>query len=39
MVGVPELRWLVGPYAMIFGVTLVAFARRLHQLAQEMEAA
>jgi uncharacterized membrane protein HdeD (DUF308 family) len=38
-VGVPALRWLVGPYAMIFGVTLVAFARRLHQLAQEMEAA
>lgn len=35
-VGVPSLTWLVGPYAIIFGVTLVAFARRLHQLAQEM---
>jgi hypothetical protein len=29
----------MGPYAMIFGVTLVALARRLRQLAQEMEAA
>jgi uncharacterized membrane protein HdeD (DUF308 family) len=38
-VGVPELKWLVGPYAMMFGVTLLAFARRLHQLAQEMEVA
>ncbi len=38
-VDVPALRWLVGPYAMIFGVTFVAFARRLHQLAQEMQAA
>jgi uncharacterized membrane protein HdeD (DUF308 family) len=38
-VGVPELRWLVGPYAILFGVTLLAFARRLHQLAQEIEAA
>jgi uncharacterized membrane protein HdeD (DUF308 family) len=36
--GVPALRWLVGPYAMIFGVTLLALARRLRQLAQEMEA-
>jgi uncharacterized membrane protein HdeD (DUF308 family) len=38
-VGVPALRWLVGPYAIIWGVTLVAFARRLRQLAQEMAAA
>jgi uncharacterized membrane protein HdeD (DUF308 family) len=38
-VGVPALKWLVGPYAMVFGVTLLAFARRLRQLAQEMEAA
>ena len=37
-IGVPALRWLVGPYAIIFGVTLMAFARRLHQLAQEMYA-
>lgn len=34
----PALRWLVGPYAMIFGVTLLALARRLRQLAQEIEA-
>jgi uncharacterized membrane protein HdeD (DUF308 family) len=38
-VGVPELRWLVGPYEILFGVTLLALARRLHQLAQEIEAA
>jgi uncharacterized membrane protein HdeD (DUF308 family) len=38
-VGVPALRWLVGPYAIIFGMTLLAFARRLRQLAQEIEAA
>lgn len=38
-VGVPGLTWLVGPYAILFGVTLLAFARRLHQLAQEIEAA
>lgn len=39
VIGVPALRWLVGPYTIIFGVTLVALARRLHQLAQEMQAA
>ena len=38
-IGVPELRWVVGPYAILFGVTLIALARRLHQLAQEMQAA
>jgi uncharacterized membrane protein HdeD (DUF308 family) len=38
-VDVSALRWLVGPYALIGGVTLVAFARRLHQLAREMQAA
>jgi uncharacterized membrane protein HdeD (DUF308 family) len=38
-VDVPALRWLVGPYALIFGVTLVALARRLRQLAHEMQAA
>jgi uncharacterized membrane protein HdeD (DUF308 family) len=37
--GVPGLTWLVGPYAILFGVTLLAFTRRLHQLAQEIEAA
>jgi uncharacterized membrane protein HdeD (DUF308 family) len=37
-VGVQALRWLVGPYAFIFSVTLLAFARRLRQLAQEMQA-
>jgi len=38
-VGIQPLRWLVGPYAFIFSVTLLAFARRLRQLAQEMQAA
>jgi len=38
-VGVQALRWLVGPYSFIFSVTLLAFARRLRQLAQEMQAA
>jgi uncharacterized membrane protein HdeD (DUF308 family) len=38
-VGVPELRWLVGPYAMMFGVTLAALSRRLRQIAQEMAGA
>jgi uncharacterized membrane protein HdeD (DUF308 family) len=36
-VGVPELRWLVGPYAIIFGATLLVLVRRLRQLAQEIE--
>src|SRR6266850_354561 len=31
-VGVPALRWLVGPYAIIFGATLLALVRRLRQL-------
>jgi uncharacterized membrane protein HdeD (DUF308 family) len=38
-VGVLPLKWLIGPYAIIFGVTLVSFARRLHQLARELPAA
>jgi uncharacterized membrane protein HdeD (DUF308 family) len=38
-VGVPTLRWLVGPYAIIFGATLLPLVRRLRQLAQEIEAA
>lgn len=38
-VGVPALTWLVGPYAILVGVTLLAFARRLRQLAEEIEAA
>jgi uncharacterized membrane protein HdeD (DUF308 family) len=37
-VGVPTLRWLVGPYALIFGVTLFAFVRRLRQIGQEIQA-
>jgi uncharacterized membrane protein HdeD (DUF308 family) len=36
-VGVPALRWLVGPYAIVFGVTLLVLARRLHQLAIEIQ--
>jgi uncharacterized membrane protein HdeD (DUF308 family) len=38
-IGVPALRWLVAPYALIFGVTLVVFTRRLYQIAQEMDTA
>jgi uncharacterized membrane protein HdeD (DUF308 family) len=38
-VGVPALRWLMGPYAIIFAATLLALARRLRRLAQEIEAA
>jgi uncharacterized membrane protein HdeD (DUF308 family) len=38
-VGVPALKWLVGPYAMIVGVTLLALVRRLRQIAEEIEAA
>jgi uncharacterized membrane protein HdeD (DUF308 family) len=38
-IGVPALRWLLGPYSIIFGVTLFALARRLRQLAEEMQAA
>jgi hypothetical protein len=38
-VGVPGLKWLVGPYVMILAATIVALALRLRQLAQEMESA
>jgi uncharacterized membrane protein HdeD (DUF308 family) len=38
-IGVPALRWLVAPYALIFGVTLAVFTRRLYQIAQEMDTA
>jgi uncharacterized membrane protein HdeD (DUF308 family) len=37
-IGAAELKWLVGPYAIIFGLTLLALVRRLRQLAQEIEA-
>lgn len=36
--GVPGLRWLVGPYVIIFGATQLALARRLRQLALERKA-
>ena len=35
--GVPALRWLVGPYAILFSVTILALARRLRQLAAEIQ--
>jgi uncharacterized membrane protein HdeD (DUF308 family) len=35
-VGVGLLKWLVGPYAMIIGVSLVGLALRLRQLEQEI---
>jgi uncharacterized membrane protein HdeD (DUF308 family) len=37
-IGVPALRWLLGPYTIIVGLTLVALVRRLYQIAQEIEA-
>jgi uncharacterized membrane protein HdeD (DUF308 family) len=37
-IGVPALRWLVGPYALIVSGTLLALTRRLRQIAHEMEA-
>jgi uncharacterized membrane protein HdeD (DUF308 family) len=34
--GAPDLAWIMGPYMVIFGVTLQAFALRLRQLAAEI---
>jgi uncharacterized membrane protein HdeD (DUF308 family) len=36
-ISVVTLRWLVGPYAMCFGVVLLTFALRMRQLAYEIE--
>jgi uncharacterized membrane protein HdeD (DUF308 family) len=35
-IGVPGLKWVVGPYAIIVGATQLALARRLRELAQEI---
>jgi uncharacterized membrane protein HdeD (DUF308 family) len=35
-IGVPGLKWIVGPYAIILGAAQLALARRLRQLAQEI---
>jgi hypothetical protein len=35
----PDLPWVIGPYALLFGLTLLALALRLRQLAEEMVAA
>jgi uncharacterized membrane protein HdeD (DUF308 family) len=32
----PELQWVIGPYALLFGATLLVLALRLRQLAFEM---
>jgi uncharacterized membrane protein HdeD (DUF308 family) len=32
----PEVQWVIGPYALIFALTLVALALRLRQLAYEI---
>jgi uncharacterized membrane protein HdeD (DUF308 family) len=37
--GAPELQWVVGPYALLFGFTLLALALRLRQLAYEIAVA
>jgi uncharacterized membrane protein HdeD (DUF308 family) len=35
----PDLQWVIGPYALLFGATLLVLALRLRQLALEMAAA
>jgi uncharacterized membrane protein HdeD (DUF308 family) len=35
-VGAPELRWVAGPFALLFALTLVALALRFRQLAEEV---
>jgi len=32
----PDLNWVIGPYALLFGFTLLALALRLRQLAFEI---
>jgi uncharacterized membrane protein HdeD (DUF308 family) len=34
--GAPDLRWIVGPFALLFALTLVALASRFRQLAAEI---
>jgi uncharacterized membrane protein HdeD (DUF308 family) len=38
-VGAPDLRWVAGPFALLFALTLVALARRFRQLAEEIAVA
>ena len=38
-IGVSELRWLLGPYTILFALTLLPLVRRLYQLSREIEAA
>ena len=35
-IGAPDLRWVAGPFALLFGWTLVALALRFRQLAEEI---
>jgi uncharacterized membrane protein HdeD (DUF308 family) len=37
-VGAPDLKWVVGPYAILFAMTLLALTLRLRQLAAEIAA-
>jgi uncharacterized membrane protein HdeD (DUF308 family) len=36
ILGAPDLRWVAGPFALLFALTLVALASRLRQLAAEI---
>jgi uncharacterized membrane protein HdeD (DUF308 family) len=38
-IGAPDLRWVAGPFALLFALTLVALASRFRQLAAEVAAA
>ena len=38
-IGAPELRWVAGPCALLFALTLVALALRFRQLAEEVAVA
>jgi uncharacterized membrane protein HdeD (DUF308 family) len=35
-IGAPDLRWVAGPFALLFALTLVALALRFQQLAEEI---
>jgi uncharacterized membrane protein HdeD (DUF308 family) len=38
-IGAPDLRWVAGPYALLFASTLLALALRLRQIAEEIAVA
>jgi hypothetical protein len=38
-IGAPDLRWVAGPFALLFASTLLALALRFRQLAEEIAVA